>query len=253
MLIPLAGPANKQGRLAADNMAFGNTQAYRGTLGASVLKVFGMTAAAVGANERVLKAAGIAFQSVTVHPENHAGYYPGATLLTVKVLFSAPEGKILGAQAVGEAGTEKRIDVISALMGKGGTVSDMARFEQAYAPPYSSAKDPVNMAGFAAENILTGKVRVITWDSLRDAPAGEYLILDVRTPEEFARGAIGDARNIPIDELRERLGEIPRGKKIVAYCRVGMRSYLANRILLHNGFDAWNLSGGYYTWINAVS
>jgi NADPH-dependent 2,4-dienoyl-CoA reductase/sulfur reductase-like enzyme/peroxiredoxin family protein/rhodanese-related sulfurtransferase/TusA-related sulfurtransferase len=248
MVIPLAGPANKQGRLAADNAVFGNKKKYKGTFGTGIAKIFDLTAAATGASESMLKAAGINFKSALIHPNNHAGYYPCALMLTLKVHFSPSDGKILGAQCVGYEGVDKRIDVIAAYMAKGGTIYDLEEFEHSYAPPYSSAKDPINMAGFVAENIIEGKVNDITWNELVKN-RGEYTLIDVRTPEEFSMGTIPGSVNISIDELRLKLGTLPHDKKMVVFCRVGMRGYIAARIMAQSGFnDVSNLSGGYMTY-----
>jgi NADPH-dependent 2,4-dienoyl-CoA reductase/sulfur reductase-like enzyme/rhodanese-related sulfurtransferase len=244
---PLAGPANKQGRLAADNIIEGNKKKYPGTLGTAVLKIFDMTAAVTGVSAKVLEAEKMPYESVIVHPGSHAGYYPGASTITLKLIFAPSDGKILGAQAVGFGGVDKRIDVISAYMAKGGTVYDLTAFEHCYAPPYSSAKDAVNMAGFAAENILTGKIKTITWEKIASL-GSDGIILDVRTAEECREGMFEGALNIPLDDLRARLDEVPRGKKIAAYCRVGFRSYIAARILMQHEFDVYNLSGGYTTY-----
>jgi NADPH-dependent 2,4-dienoyl-CoA reductase/sulfur reductase-like enzyme/peroxiredoxin family protein/rhodanese-related sulfurtransferase/TusA-related sulfurtransferase len=248
MVIPLAGPANKQGRIAADNAAFGNTKKYNGTLGTGIAKIFDLTAASTGANELMLREAGIAFKTAVIHPNDHAGYYPGALSLTLKIYFSPQDGRLLGAQCVGYAGVDKRIDVIAAYMAKAGTVYDLEEFEHTYAPPYSSAKDPVNMAGFTAENMLSGKLNTITWKELNDRKQ-EFTLIDVRTQEEFLNGTIAGAINIPVDELRTRLSEIPKGKKLAIFCRVGMRGYIATKILSSNGFsDVVNLSGGYLSY-----
>lgn len=248
-VIPLAGPANKQGRMAADNIVEGNKRKYKGTLGASVLKIFNMTLAAVGASSKTLDALKIPYETVTVHPGSHAGYYPGATSMTLKLIFSPEGGKILGAQAAGVEFVEKKIDVISAIMGMNGTIYNLMEFEQCYAPPYSSAKDAVNMAGFVAENVLSGRIKTTTWDKVLAAPS-EYVILDVRTNGECTRGTAAGAINIPVDELRKRIGEIPKGKKIAVNCGVGIRSYIAVRILMQSGFEeVYNISGGFVSYM----
>jgi NADPH-dependent 2,4-dienoyl-CoA reductase/sulfur reductase-like enzyme/rhodanese-related sulfurtransferase len=247
-VIPMAGPANKQGRIAADNIAFGNKSVYKGAFGAGIARVFGLAAAITGANEAALNAAGITYKVIVLHPANHAGYYPGAERMTLKVIFSVPEGKVLGAQCIAGSGADKRIDVISAYMGMGGTIYDLEEFEQAYAPPYSSAKDPVNMAGFMAENILTGKVDVMNWKELLKGK-GEYFILDVRTPGEVKLGKVDGSLNIPVDSLRQNLAAVPKDKKIAVYCASGMRSGVAARILLQNGYrDVFNVSGGFNSY-----
>ena len=241
--IPLAGPANKQGRLAADAMAGLAVTPYRGTWGTAIVKVFGLTAASVGASEKALKRAGRAFEKIYLHPFSHATYYPGAHMMHLKLLFSR-EGRILGAQAVGREGVDKRIDVLATALQAGLTVTDLARLELAYAPPYGSAKDPVNFAGFVAENVLEGKTRLAYADAL---PA-EACLLDVREPAECERGTLPGALTIPLGQLRGRLAELPRDRLIVSYCAVGLRGYLAERILRQNGFDVRNLSGGITTW-----
>lgn len=252
-LIPLAGPANKQGRIVADNLVFGNRSAYKGTLGTSIAKVFDLTVAAAGANAKLLKREGIAYVSSYTHGASHAGYYPGAVPLSIKILFSPANGRLLGAQVVGFDGVDKRIEMLSQVIQREGTVYDLAELEQAYAPPFAAAKDPVNMAGFVAENILEKKVRTIHWREVAGLPAGTVKV-DVRTREEYALGSLPGFINIPVDELRERLGELPADKPVVLTCAVGLRGYLAYRILTQNGFgDVRNLSGGYKTWHTATA
>jgi NADPH-dependent 2,4-dienoyl-CoA reductase/sulfur reductase-like enzyme/rhodanese-related sulfurtransferase len=249
MVIPLAGPANKEGRIAADNIVFGNKKKYAGSFGAGIARIFGLTAAATGANEAMLKSAGSRYKSVVIHPPNHAGYYPGAERIALKLLFSVPDGKVLGAQCVGPGGVDKRIDVISAYMSMNGTVYDLAEFEHAYAPPYSSAKDPVNMAGFTAENIITGKVDAITWQELLESDPKEFFILDVRSPGEVKRGRAEGSVNIYVDDLRKKLALVPRDKKIAVYCASGVRSGIAARILKQNGYGTvCNISGGFLSF-----
>lgn len=246
-LIPLAGPANKQARIAADNIILGNKRVYKGTIGTSVAKVFDMTVASAGASERLLLREGIEYKTSISHAGSHAGYYPGALPLTVKINF-APDGKLLGAQVVGFDGVDKRIDLLAQVIRSGGTVYDLQEIEHAYAPPFSSAKDPVNMAGFIAENILIGRVNVIHWNDMLKVPS-DVMIIDVRTKEEFEFGHMDKAINIPVDELRDRLSEIPTDKKVYLYCAVGLRGYTASRILLQHGYSAvYNLSGGYKTY-----
>jgi rhodanese-related sulfurtransferase len=242
-LIPLAGPANKQGRMAADNI-YGRKRTYTGTQGTAILKVFGLTAAMTGANEKVLAKTNIEYEKLYLHQANHAGYYPGAKLMHIKLLFGKPEGKILGAQIVGADGVDKRIDVFAVAIRGGMTVFDLQELELAYAPPYGSGKDPVNIAGFAAANILDGTVKIKHFVELQK----DDFILDVRTPGEFGRGSIPNAKNIPVDELRGRLDDLPRSSTIHVYCGVGIRSYIAYRILVQNGFDVRNLPGGYMTY-----
>ncbi|HJV34513.1 FAD-dependent oxidoreductase [Geomonas sp.] len=243
--VPLAGPANKQGRIAADNMHGEAPRSYRGTMGTAIAKVFDLDVAQTGLTEKFCHASQIPCDSVIIHPNDHAGYYPGATQLTLKLVFSPECRKVLGAQAVGYSGVDKRIDVIATAIQAGMTVDDLCEIEHAYAPPYSSAKDPVNMAGFVAQNILDGLYKSITWDQLASLDDNHYLV-DVRTPDEFAVGSLDGAINIPLDELRGRLDELPREKRIVLICKVGLRGYLAARILRAHGFtDCLNLSGGY--------
>ena len=244
--IPLAGPANKQGRIAADNIA-GLNSSYKGTQGTAIIKVFDMTAASTGNNERSLKRLNIPYRVVYVHPVSHASYYPGATQMTLKLLFN-DEGKILGAQAVGYEGIDKRIDVIATVMRLNGTIYDLAELELSYAPPFSSAKDPVNMAGFVAENLLTGKTDVFTLEELEVRDKDNTMLLDVRTEVEFNNGHIDGAVNIPVDMLRERLGELDKSKEIYEYCQVGLRGHVASRILVQNGFKVKNLTGGYRSY-----
>jgi NADPH-dependent 2,4-dienoyl-CoA reductase/sulfur reductase-like enzyme/rhodanese-related sulfurtransferase len=242
-LIPLAGPANKQGRMAADNIC-GRKRTYTGTQGTAILKVFDLTAAVTGANEKILSKTNIEYEKLYLHQANHAGYYPGAKPMHMKLLFSKPEGKVLGAQIVGANGVDKRIDVIAVAIRAGMTVFDLQELELAYAPPYGSGKDPVNIAGFAAANILDGTVKIKHFTELKK----DDFILDVRTPAEFARGNIPNAKNIHVDELRGRLDELPMDETINVYCTVGFRSYVACRILEQNGFDARNMPGGYVTY-----
>jgi len=250
--IPLAGPANKQGRIVAGTMSGKASGSYRGTLGTAIAKVFDLDVGMTGATDKFCRAEGIPFQSVIVHPNDHAGYYPGATALTLKLTYSPESRRVLGAQAVGYSGVDKRIDVIATAIMGGMTVDDLTEFEHAYAPPYSSAKDPVNMAGFTAQNTLDGLVAHTTWDAVQGGPAG--LLLDVRTPEEFAAGSLAGALNIPLDALRTRLGEVPRDRRITVFCKVGLRGYLACRILRQHGIaDCANLSGGYDTYLLATT
>ncbi|MDH6306479.1 NADPH-dependent 2,4-dienoyl-CoA reductase/sulfur reductase-like enzyme/rhodanese-related sulfurtransferase [Parabacteroides sp. PF5-5] len=247
-LIPLAGPANKQGRIVADNMVFGNKETYEGSIGNSIAKIFDLTVAAAGANAKLLKREGIPYLSSFTHSASHAGYYPGAVSLSIKVLFSPENGQVFGAQVVGFDGVDKRVEMLGQVIQRKGTINDLITLEQAYAPPYSSAKDPVNMAGYVANNILTGKVKTIHWREIADL-GNETILVDVRTEEEYRLGTLPGAINIPVDELRERLGELPKDKPIIVSCAVGLRGYLAYRILTQNGFtDVRNLSGGYKTW-----
>ena len=252
-LIPLAGPANKQGRIVADNIVFGNKKKYPGSIGTSIAKVFDLTVAAAGANAKLLQQNNIPYISSYTHGASHAGYYPGAVPLSIKILFAPENGKLLGAQIVGFNGVDKRIEMLAQVIQRGGTVHDLAELEHAYAPPYSSAKDPVNMAGFVAENILNKKSRIILWRELAELPA-DTIRIDVRTHDEYKLGTIPGFINIPVDELREHLDELPKEKPIVVTCAVGLRGYLAYRILVQNGFKhVRNLSGGYKTWSVATA
>ena len=252
-LIPLAGPANKQGRIVADNIVFGNKKKYPGSIGTSIAKVFDLTVAAAGANAKLLQRNNIPYISSYTHGASHAGYYPGAVPLSIKILFAPENGKLLGAQIVGFNGVDKRIEMLAQVIQRGGTVHDLAELEHAYAPPYSSAKDPVNMAGFVAENILNKKSQIIQWRELAELPA-DTIRIDVRTHDEYKLGTIPGFINIPVDELREHLDELPKEKPIVVTCAVGLRGYLAYRILVQNGFKhVRNLSGGYKTWSVATA
>lgn len=250
----LAGPANKQGRIAADNIVKGNRKAYSGSIATAVVKIFDYTVASTGASEKLLKASGIPYTASITNSPSHATYYPDAAHMAVKILFAPGSGVLLGAQIAGPDGVDKRIDVFASIIGSGGTVRDLIEFDHAYAPPYSSAKDPVNIAGFVAENILDGLVRIIHWHEIACLDKATTLLLDVRTKGEFRSGAIPGAVNIPVDELRDQIGSIPKDKTIVTYCEIGLRSYMANRMLRQNGFnDVRNLSGGYRTYSLAMN
>ena len=242
-LIPLAGPANKQGRMVADNICGGNRQ-YNGTQGTSILKVFDLTVAMTGASEKALAKTNMEYEKLYLHPANHVGYYPGAKQMHIKLLFTKPEGKILGAQIVGSQGVDRRIDIFAVAIRAGLPVFDLQELELAYAPPYGSGKDAVNMAGFAASNILDGTMDIVHWNQLDDT---DY-ILDERTTGEFNRGNVPSSVNIPVDEIRNRLNELPKNTVINVYCGVGIRSYIACRILMQNSFVARNISGGYITY-----
>jgi NADPH-dependent 2,4-dienoyl-CoA reductase/sulfur reductase-like enzyme/rhodanese-related sulfurtransferase len=244
----LAGPANKQGRICANNIVLGNIEKYHGSINTAIAKVFDMTVAVAGVNSKQLKAAGIPHFVSTTFSGSHAEYYPGSEKMTIQVVFSPGNGKLLGAQVVGYDGVDKRIDLLASVIKRGETIYDLAAMEHAYAPPFSSAKDPVNIAGFAAENILEGRIQPFYWDEVSSVSKNEF-ILDVRTDKEFLSGGINNAVNIPLDELRERLDELPREERIYIYCQIGLRGYLAARILLQNGFtEIYNLSGGYRLW-----
>lgn len=251
--IPLAGPANRQGRIAADGCV-GRPSTFSGVQGTAVVGVWDRTAAMTGLSEKACRAAGIGYEKVYVHPGNHAGYYPGAEAMSLKLLFSPEEGRVLGAQAVGGAGVDKRIDVLAMAIQAGMTVYDLEEAELAYAPQYGSAKDPVNMAGFVAAGVLRGDHPVVhSTDLLAVGLSGDPVLLDVRTAVEHAGGAIPGSINIPIDQLRERLEEVPADQPVVAYCQVGMRGYLATRVLLQAGRKAANLSGGYKTYYQTIA
>ncbi len=243
--VPLAGPANKQGRIAADNIS-GMNKKYSGTQGTSIIKVFDLTVASTGMNEKTAKRTNTSYEKIYLYPADHAGYYPNAVNMNIKVLYAPEDGKILGAQIVGYSGVDKRIDVIATAIRFGAKASDLAELELAYAPPFSSAKDPVNMAGFMIENILDGSVKNFYFDEIDELKKdGNIEFIDLRTENEFSRGTIEGFRNIPLDSLRERLGEIDKNKKVYVTCQVGLRGYVGSRILEQNGFDVYNLTGGY--------
>jgi len=242
-LISLAGPANKQGRIAADNIC-GGSSVYKASYGSSVIKLFDMTAASTGLNERAAQAAKLNYRKVILSPGSHAGYYPGGKAMTLKLLYEKGSLRILGAQIVGFDGVDKRIDVIATAMQAGLNALALKELDLAYAPPYSSAKDPVNMAGFIIENLETGKVKQFYYEDLDHLPSNAIL-LDTRTDGEYSRGHAPGFINIPLDSLRERLNDLPRRKPVYVMCQSGLRSYLACRILSQNGFDCYNFAGGY--------
>ncbi|SMP46221.1 NADPH-dependent 2,4-dienoyl-CoA reductase, sulfur reductase [Neorhodopirellula lusitana] len=244
--IPLAGPANRQGRIAADHI-FGRQSSYRGTQGTAVVGVFEKTAAMTGLSEKQLKRLDIDYEKVYIHPANHAGYYPGAEALTLKLIYAPKTGVILGAQAVGGDGVDKRIDVIAMAIQGGMTVEDLEEAELCYAPQYGHAKDPINMAGFVAAGVIRGDQPVVHVDSIDP----QMFLLDVRSEAEFAAGHIPGATNIPIEVLREHTDEVPKDKTIAAYCKVGQRGYLATRVLMQRGFNVVNISGGYTSWLRS--
>ena len=251
-LIPLAGPANKQGRIVADIIAGRNSQ-YKGTQGTAIAKVFDLAAASTGINEKMLSKLEIPYEVSFTHSNSHASYYPGSTRVSVKLIFGKSDGRVLGAQIVGSQGVDKRIDDIAGVIRRQGTIYDLQELELAYAPPFSSAKDPVNMAGYVAENIINGDVRIIHWQELRKLKANDILIIDVRTEEERKGKFIPGSVHIPIDNLRDRLSELPKDKDIVVYCEIGLRGYLAYRILTQHGFTrVKNLNGGWVTYYPAV-
>lgn len=249
VIIPLAGPANKQGRIVANNIVLGNKYKYDGTIGTSIAKIFDLTVAATGVAAKVLIRENIPYVSSHTHSASHAGYYPGAVQMQIKIIFSPEDGQLYGAQIVGYSGVDKRIEMIAGVIKNKGSIYDLMELEQAYAPPFSSAKDPVNMAGFVADNILSGKVKVIQWNQVNEAKKQGALLLDVRTKEEFELGQIEGAINIPVDNLRNSLQTLNPKQDIIVYCAIGLRGYLAYRILEQNGFTAIrNLSGGYKTY-----
>jgi NADPH-dependent 2,4-dienoyl-CoA reductase/sulfur reductase-like enzyme/rhodanese-related sulfurtransferase len=247
----LAGPANKQGRIAADN-AMGRRSIFKGALGTSVVKVFDMTVAATGANEKTLRKHGIPHMVSYTHSGSHASYYPGARMMAIKLVFSPANGRLLGAQIVGMEGVDKRIDVLATAIRASMTVYDLEELELAYAPPYSSAKDPVNIAGFVAANALKGDLDLILWNELRDIDPERDVFIDLRNKDELKKaGFIKGALHIPLAELREKLPELDRGKRYIPYCAIGLRSYVGHRILLQNGFESKSLAGGYRTYLGA--
>jgi NADPH-dependent 2,4-dienoyl-CoA reductase/sulfur reductase-like enzyme/rhodanese-related sulfurtransferase len=244
----LAGPANKQGRICANNMVLGNKNKYNGSINTAIVKIFDLTVAVAGVASKHLTVAKINHLVSTTHSGSHAGYYPGSEQMTIQINFSPAEGKLLGAQIIGTDGVDKRIDTLSSVIQRGSTIEELTEFEHAYAPPYSSAKDPVNMAGFVAENIIQKRLKVIPWSAVADISKDDVLI-DVRTVLEYMEGNIPGSINIPVDELRNRLHELDKKENIFIYCQIGLRGYLAQRILLQNGFQSvQNISGGYKLW-----
>lgn len=249
----LAGPANRQGRVCADNLVLGNKVRYKGAIATAIAKVFDITVGSTGVAGKTLKKEGIPYLESTTHSASHAGYYPGAIPLSIKIMFAPESGKLYGAQVVGYDGTDKRLDMLATVIKNNGTIYDLIDIEHAYAPPYSSAKDPVNIAGYVAENILTGRMRPIYWRQIVASDRSDYFLIDVRTKDENALGTIHGAVNIPVDELRAHIDELPRDKKLVVFCAVGLRGHVASRILMQHGFsEVYNLSGGYKTYQTAV-
>lgn len=248
MITYLAGPANKQGRICANNIVEGNVQSYKGSINTAIVKVFDMTVGTAGTASKHLQAAGIEHIVSTIHSGSHAGYYPGAKQMTIQIAFTPKDGRLLSAQIAGYDGVDKRLDIMSSFIKQGQTIYELIEFEHAYAPPYSSAKDPVNMAGFVAENILLKRLKLFYWNEIEHFDNDDILI-DVRTQKEFESGSISSAINIPLDEIRSRLAEFPKDKNIRIYCEAGLRGYLAQRILKQNGLKkVSNLSGGYKLW-----
>lgn len=246
-LVPLAGPANRQGRMAADNM-LGRSETYQGTQGTAICKIFDLAVASTGKNEKQLKRAGIEYEKVYVHTASHASYYPGAEIVSFKMLFDPTSGKIFGAQAVGKDGIDKRIDVMAVAQRAGMTVEQLQHLELTYAPPYGSAKDVINQAAFVATNLMKGDAKAIHFDEI-DSLTDDQLLLDVRNPGELDNvGYLPGAINIPVDQLRQRMNELPKDKEIIIYCQVGLRGNVAYRQLVNNGYKARNLLGGYRTY-----
>ena len=251
--IPLAGPANKQGRIAADNIC-GIESEYTGTQGSSVLKVFDMTVAATGLNEMSAKDAGIDFEKTYIYSASHAGYYPGASNMSIKALWDKKDLRIIGAQIVGFEGVDKRMDVIASAMRLGAKITDLTSLELCYAPPFSSAKDPVNMLGYVAENVISGKIKQFFWHDVEKLPRDNSVtLLDVRTSTEVSRGKIDGFMHIPVDSLRENLDKIPKDKPVYVHCHSGLRSYIACRILAGNGYDCYNLAGGWRLYESVIN
>ena len=251
--IPLAGPANKQGRIAADNIA-GYESVYTGTQGSAVLKLFDMTVATTGLNEKSATAAGIDYDKTYTYSASHATYYPGAAQMSIKALWDKKTLKIIGAQIVGFDGVDKRMDVLATAIRFGAKITDLTTLELCYAPPFGSVKDPVNMLGFVAENIVSGKLKQFFWHDVESLPRdGSVFLLDTRTPFEVMQGKIDGFVNIPLDELRERLDEIPKDKPVYVHCHSGLRSYLACRILIGNGYDCYNLAGGWRLYESVIN
>ena len=238
--------------IAADNINGGDRH-YKGTIGAAVMKLFDMTVAHAGLSEKAAKAAGIDYDYAVTYSPNHATYYPGASNMTLKVLFERATGRVIGAQIVGFDGVDKRIDTLAEAMRLGLTAYDLTELEFAYAPPYSSAKDPVNMIGYVIENVVSGRVKQYHWDEAAALDRDKVQIVDVRTPREFSHGCIPGAVNIPVDDMRERMGELDKSKPVYLNCQVGLRSYIAYCILAQNGFDCYNLAGGYRYWESAAT
>ncbi|MDV2887152.1 CoA-disulfide reductase [Alkalihalophilus pseudofirmus] len=250
-MIPLAGPANRQGRIAANNM-MGKKEKYQGTMGTSIAKVFDLTVAATGNNEKTLKHLGITYEVVHIHPSSHAGYYPGAAPIALKLIFDKSTGKIFGAQAVGADGVDKRIDVIATAIKGELTVEDLTNLELSYAPPFSSAKDPVNMAGYVASNIMDGELEHIQWHEVDQIVSDGGLLIDVREPMEREFGFIKGSKNIPLNDLRDRLSELPKDQTIYVSCQVGLRGYLASQILKNKGYKVKNVDGGWKTYSSVL-
>ena len=249
MVTYLAGPANKQGRICANNIVLGNVHKYHGSINTAIVKVFDMTVGTAGTASKHLTAAGIKHIVSTTHSGSHAGYYPGAEQMSIQIAFSPIDGRLLSAQVAGYQGADKRLDILASVIKRNGTIYELGEFEHAYAPPFSSAKDPVNMVGFVAENILQDRLRIFYWNELEHL-SEDNILLDVRSSAEFQNGHIAGAVNIPVDEIRSRLNELPQDKTLLIYCEAGLRGYLAQRVLLQSGFNlVRNMSGGYRLWL----
>jgi len=250
--IALAWPANREARVVAD-VINGMDEKYPGTIGTSIVKIFDLTVAATGCSEKYLKQSNVSYKKIYTHSPQHVTYYPGATPISIKLLFDPSDGRIFGAQMIGLAGVDKRIDVLATAIRCGAKVTDLKNLELAYAPPYGAARDPINILGYVAENAITKKVDICQWDDVdRMRSEGDKYFLDVRTPEEYSLGTVADASNIPVDELRQRLDEVPKDKSIVSFCQVGLRGYIASRILTQNGYKSMNMTGGYKTFQQAT-
>ncbi|MBL7020821.1 MAG: FAD-dependent oxidoreductase, partial [Nitrospinaceae bacterium] len=247
VLVPLAGPANRQGRIVAENI-FGGSMKYSGTCGTAILRCFDMVAACTGANEKTLKKNEIPYDTVHLHPASHANYYPGAQRMAMKILFDPTEGRLLGAQILGKDGVDKRIDVLATALKSGLTVHDLEDLELAYAPPFGAAKDPVNLAGMVAQHVMRGEIQNIQWHEITTLDSQMTTILDVRDEDELEEGHIPGSLHIPLSQLRQRLAELQKDKEIIAYCQTGQRSYYACRFLAQSGFRVRNLTGSYRTW-----
>jgi len=251
-MFPLAGPANRQGRIVANHIN-GKKESYKGTLGTGIAKVFDLTVATTGNNEKTLKRIGIDYEVIHIHPSSHAGYYPGASPISIKLIFDEKNGKILGAQAIGKDGVDKRIDVLATAIKGNLTVFDLTELELSYAPPFSSAKDPVNMAGYVASNMIDEKVETVQWNEIDQIIKQGGLLIDVREPNERENGYIKGSINIPLGLIRTRMGEFPKDKPIYVTCQVGLRGYVATRILMNTGYKAINLDGGWKTYSNVFN
>jgi rhodanese-related sulfurtransferase len=250
-MTPLAGPANKQGRVASDNV-MGRRTVFKGTLGTSVVKVFDVTVASTGSNEKILRTHNIPYLVSYTHSGSHASYYPGAEMMAIKLLFSPTNGKVLGAQIIGKEGVDKRIDVLATAIHGAMTVYQLEELELAYAPPYSSAKDPINIAGFVAANLIKGDIQNIYWEEMPNIDPKNEVLIDLRNKDELEQsGKINGALHIPLPDLRKRLPELDPKKRYIPFCAVGLRGYIGHRILIQHGFDSRNLSGGYKTFLGA--